>query len=158
MQQCRVRVGRPIPRPLVGGDGNSPLSYQEDRALGLSLICTSELCFAKYVPGHRRVDVTVAGPPCDRHRLVHREQPEYIVVRVIAGRWGWSQVARLAETVSPGRRFSWHLALGQAPAGRVNVREHPVHEAALNRSVRIINEQDQPGGPLGHAVPDQGRG
>jgi hypothetical protein len=33
-----------------------------------------------------------------------------------------------------------------------------VHEASLDRSVRIIDEQNQPGCSVGHAVPDESWG
>ena len=80
------------------------------------------------------------------------------MVWVITGRRGWSQVAGPPEAVGPGCRFGRFLTLGYALACRVEVIQHPVHEASLDRSVRIIDEQDQPGGALRHAVPDQGRG
>ena len=77
-------------------------------------------------------------------------------MRVVASRRRWSQVTGPPEAVGPRARFSRHFTLGYAPACRVEVEEHPVHEASLNRSVWIIDEQNQPGGPFGHVVPDEG--
>lgn len=68
---------------------------------GLALVRPDEPCFAEDVPGHGRLDVLIAGQPGQRNRLVHREQPEYVVVRVIAGRRRRPQVTRPAEAVGP---------------------------------------------------------
>jgi len=74
------------------------------RNAGLSLIRADEPGFAQDVSRHGRVDVLVAGQPRQRHWLIHGEQPEYVAVRVIAGRRGWSQVTRQAEAVGSRRR------------------------------------------------------
>ena len=77
---------------------------------------------------------------------------------IITRRRRWPQVPGPAEAVGSCCGFGRLLTLGYALAGRVEVIQHPVHEASFDGGVRIIDEQDQRGGALGHAVPGQGRG
>src|SRR5215470_12273131 len=69
------------------------------RRSGLSLVGPDEPCLAEGVPGHRRLDLLAAGQILQPDRLVHGEQPEYVAVRVIAGRRRRSQVSRAAKAV-----------------------------------------------------------
>jgi len=55
-------------------------TYHSDGESALSLVGPDEVCFAEDVPGYGRVDVLVAGQPRQRDRLVHGEQPKYVVV------------------------------------------------------------------------------
>jgi hypothetical protein len=64
------------------------------------------------VSGDGGLDVLIAGQPGQPNRLIDREQPEYVVVRVIAGRRGWPEVTGSAEAVGARHRLGWHLTLG----------------------------------------------
>jgi len=125
---------------------------------GPSLVGPGEPCFAEDVPGHGRADILAAGQPRQRDRLVHGEQPEYVVMWIITRRRRRPQVPGPAEAVGSGCGFGRFLTPGSALAGRAEVTWHPVHEASPDGGVRVIGEQDQHGGALGHAVPGQGRG
>ena len=105
--------------------------------------------FAEGVTGHGRFDVLVAGQAFERDRLVEGEQPEDVPVRSVAGWRRWPQVTRPAEAVGACRGFGGHLALGDALAGRVEIEQHPVHEVTLDRGVRVVDQQDEPGGAGG---------
>jgi len=54
-------------------------------AVALPLICPDEPRLPKDVSGDGGLDVLIAGQPRQPDRLIDREQPEYVMVRVIAG-------------------------------------------------------------------------
>ena len=97
-------------------------------------VCWPPVCWrpTEDVSGDGGLDVLIAGQPCQPDRLIGREQPGYVVVRVIAERRGWPGVTEPAEAAGARPRLGW--------------------------GVRIISEQDQSGGTVGRAVPGQGRG
>src|SRR5262249_18891016 len=73
----------------------------------------------------------------------------------VPGRRSRAEVAGLAETVDAVTSFGGPLRFIKPAPIRCQTEQNPVHEAALDRGVGIINKQHQFRSPFRHTVPGQ---
>src|SRR5215468_11885018 len=73
----------------------------------------------------------------------------------VPGRRSRAEVARPAETVDAVTSFGGPLCFIKPAPVRCQTEQNPVHKAALDRGVGIIDKQHQFRGPFWHTVPGQ---